>query len=120
MADQEKQPAGKDADPLFSTLLAESPELWEVVEKFVHSLPERITTMQDALHEGAIDRLRTCADQLRSAGTDYGYDQLSRRSTEMEQALHNGEIDRVSQKIAEITALVNRIREGLEKDPGSF
>jgi hypothetical protein len=120
MADQDKKPTDKDADPVFSTLLAESPELWEVVEEFVRSLPERITAMQDALHEGAIERLRTCADQLRSAGMDYGYDQLSRRSAEMEQALHGGEIDRISQKITEITSLVDRIREGLNKDPGSF
>lgn len=120
MADQDKQPADKHADPVFSTLLAEAPELWEVVEAFVRSLPERVAAMQDALHEGAVERLQTCANQLRSAGKDYGYDQLSRRSAEIEQALHGGEIDRVSEKIAEITSLVDRIREGLEKDPGSF
>ncbi len=120
MADQDKQPAHRDTDPVFSTLLAEAPELWQVVEEFVRSLPERVAAMQEALHEGAVDRLQTHADQLKQAGADLGYDQLSRRSAEIEQALHGGEIDRVSEKIAEITSLVDRIREGLEKDPGSF
>jgi HPt (histidine-containing phosphotransfer) domain-containing protein len=115
MADNQKEPSSQDADPLFSTLLAECPELWEVVQEFVHSLPQRVTAMQDALQEGALDRLGTYAHQLKGAGASYGYAEISTQASEIEQAAHNGLIDQLSGKIAEITALAARIKEGIEK-----
>ncbi|HVP12612.1 MAG TPA: Hpt domain-containing protein [Phycisphaerae bacterium] len=115
MADQEREPTSKDADPLFSTLLAECPELWDVVEEFVHSLPDRVMTMQDALRDGSLDQLKMLAHQLKGAGASYGYQAISARAGEIEQAAHNGSIDDLAAKIAEVTALVARIQEGLEK-----
>jgi histidine phosphotransfer protein HptB len=115
MADQDREPTSKDADPLFSTLLAESPELWEVVEEFVHTLPDRVTAMQDALRDGSLDQLKICAHQLKGAGASYGYEAISSRAAEIEQAAHGGSIDSLADKIAEVTNLVARIQEGLEK-----
>jgi HPt (histidine-containing phosphotransfer) domain-containing protein len=115
MASNEREPTGKDADPLFSTLLAESPELWQVVEQFVQSLPERVSAMQEALRAGSFQQVETFARQLKGIGSDCGYDIISQRAAEIEQAAHDGIIDGVSAKIDEVTALVARIRGGLEK-----
>jgi histidine phosphotransfer protein HptB len=115
MADQEREPTSKDADPLFSTLLAECPELWEVVEEFVRSLPDRVVAMQDALRDGSLDQVRICAHQLKGAGASYGYEAISQRAAEIEQSAHGGAIDALNEKITEVTSLVARIQEGLEK-----
>lgn len=115
MAGPDKEPTGKHADPFFSTLLAESPELWEVVEEFVRSLPIRVTAMQEALRDGALDRLRTHAHQLKGAGASYGYEAITRQAAEIEQAVHDGTMDRLSDKIADVTDLVSKIQQRLEK-----
>jgi histidine phosphotransfer protein HptB len=115
MADSDREPTSKDADPLFSTLLAECPELWEVVEDFVRSLPDRVSAMQDALREGSLDQLKVRAHQLKGAGASYGYQAISTQAAEIEHAAHAGSIDGLADKIAEVTALVARIQEGLEK-----
>ena len=110
MADKDREPTSKDADPLFSTLLAECPELWEVVEEFVHTLPDRVVAMQDALREGSLEELKTFAHQLKGAGASYGYQAISTRAAEIEQGARAGSVDDLAAKIAEVIALVSRIQ----------
>ncbi|MFH1419534.1 MAG: Hpt domain-containing protein [Planctomycetota bacterium] len=115
MAEFEKEPSSKDADPLFSTLLAESPELWDVVGEFVETLPARVQAMQDALRDGSLDQVCAHAQRLKGVGGSYGYEAISRRAAEIEKAAHDGVIDDLSAKIADIHAMLSRIRQGLEK-----
>lgn len=114
MMDEPKEPTGKDADPLFSTLLAECPELGDIVEQFVRSLPDRVAGMQAALHDGSVERLCAQAHQLKGAGASHGYELVSRKAAEIEQIAFMGVMDGLAEKLNEITAMIQRIREGLQ------
>lgn len=115
MADESKDPSSKEIEVLFSTLLAECPELGEVVEQFVKSLPERVAAMQDSIRDRSYDKLVQQAHQLHGAGASYGYADISKRAAEIEQAAHDGVIDVVTEKIAEVNDLIAKIRKGLEE-----
>ena len=115
MADADNDPNGVDAEPLFSTLLAESPQLWRVVDEFVRTLPDQVAAMQDALHDHALDRLQALAAQLKNAGADCGYDVVADRAGAIEQAAHGQVLDELTDKIAGLTSLVAKIQAGLKR-----
>ena len=114
MVDSNSNANNTDGEPLFSTLLAESPKLWGVVDQFVRNLPDRVTAMEDALRNQAFDRLMIIARELGSAGLDHGYDALAERAADIEQAAHDQIIDALSHRIAEMTNLIDRIQLGLQ------
>ncbi|MBN2560650.1 MAG: Hpt domain-containing protein [Phycisphaerae bacterium] len=117
MTDADKDPSGTDDEPLLSTLLADSPELWSVVDTFVRTLPDQVTAMQDALRAQAFDRIRAIASELKTGGIDHGYHTVANRAAEIEQAAHDNVVDTLSSKIAEMTALIAKIQAGLRR-PG--
>ncbi len=114
MGDVDKNPDGASAEPLFSTLLAESPQLWHVVDEFVRTLPEHIEAMKGALHERSFEQVQILARQLENNGADHGYGTIAKNAQSIEQAAHDHVVDDLANKIADLTALVTRIQAGLD------
>lgn len=115
MPDPNNNPSASNEEPLLSTLLAESPQLWSIVETFVRTLPDQVDAMRDALRQQSYDRLQTLARRLRNAGLNNGCQIVADRAAGIEQAAHDQVIDALSERINELTELVAKIQTSLQR-----
>jgi len=117
MAEDNKEPTGAESEAVLSTLLAESPQLWSVVELFVRTLPEQIAAMQEALRAQSFEQLQTLAEQLRRQGEDHQIHPLAARASELERAAREHVLQTLGLKINELSDLINQIRTNLQNPP---
>jgi hypothetical protein len=115
MPDANSNPSASNEESLLSTMLAESPQLWSIVETFVRTLPDQVDAMRDALRQQSYDRLQMLARRLRNAGLNNGCKAVADRAAGIEQAAHDHVVDALSQRIAELTELVTRIQITLQR-----
>ncbi len=108
-SDQDHGASREYAAEAFSSILSESPELWNVVQKFAMSLPSEVDSMANALSDGSYERLAAIAARLKTAGTGHGYGGVADRAATIEQAAHNHTLDDLSSKIAELRDLALEI-----------
>jgi len=114
MAGAMPDPQPADDEPLFSTLLAESPQLWEVVEDFVRTLPAKMDAIETALRASSFDQVRTIAHDLSRRGTTCGYVALRDHAAGIEQAACDHVAEALSAKIVELRELIARIQAGIQ------
>jgi len=114
MAEADNDPKGTNEEPLFSTLLAGSPQLWSVVDEFVRTLPDRIARIQAALHDQSFDQIQSLAGELREAGLSRGCNGIASRAAAIEQAAHDRAIEDLAGRITELTAMIAGIRAQLK------
>ena len=112
-AKPEPQPAGDE--PLFSTLLAQSPQLGDVVEDFVRILPIRMASIENAMRAGAYDQVRAIARDLGDRGGSCGYLALRDQSARIEQAACDHVASALTAKLTELRELIARIQAGLQR-----
>jgi hypothetical protein len=110
MAGADKDPSDVNGDHQLSALLAETPELWQVVEGFVGSLPERADALQDALREQAFDRLLNIARELRQASHDHGCKIIAEKAGAVEQAAHDRALETLEVKLRDLSDLIVDIK----------
>jgi hypothetical protein len=115
MAEAPNQPDSANEEQFLSTLLAETPELWSVVDMFVRTLPDQVSAMRDALRTQAFDRLQAIARQVQKAGLANGFRSVADRAAGIEQAAHDQVIDGLNERIAEMTDLIAKIQAGLQR-----
>lgn len=99
---------GNDAMP--SDLLADSPELSQVVEEFVALLPVRLTGLQDALRKASFENLSRLAQQFGETGGQCGYEALARKLATIEESAARRMVEDVSADLDELAGLVEQIR----------
>lgn len=116
MADHHDETPRAEADPILSSLLADYPDMLEVVEEFVRTLPERLEAMQESLRAGSYGQLARLAHQLRGAGGSHGYAPLTETATYLETAAHGRAVQDMERKLGELNELIQRVQAGLEKD----
>lgn len=115
MAEAQNQPDSANEEQFLSTLLAESPQLWSVVDVFVRTLPDQVAAMRDALRDHAFDRLQIIARQMRKASLDHGCRSVADRAAGIEQAANDHVIDALAERIVGMTELINKIQAGLHR-----
>jgi HPt (histidine-containing phosphotransfer) domain-containing protein len=96
-----------------SDMLAEDPDLRDVVEEFVHSLPDRAQQFRQALGVGDLERIRTLGHQLKGAGGSYGYPALSLVGATLESASRTGAADELTAAMVRFEKLITAIQAGL-------
>ncbi len=98
--------------PIHSTL-ANDPVLHEIVELFIHELPDRVDTLLNQAQ--AADREGMCrtAHQLKGSLGGHGLDQLTPAAMNLEQVLGAGDTkDRVEAALEELIGLCRRVQTG--------
>ena len=101
---------------LLYSSLASDPDLAELVEIFVESLPERVETLRQAFEQGDWETLRRTAHQLKGAAGSYGFDPLSPSAAQLEQRIGMGEeqdVEAVRQALDELLELCAQVRAGV-------
>jgi hypothetical protein len=110
---QSEQP--KDSsDPIFSSILAECPELWDVVEQFARGLPNQMEEMQQALEHSSYDELIERARLLINAGRGHGFPELSEYAAAVERAARGKMVDSLESQLADLRDMTQQIQAGLE------
>lgn len=82
-------PSMQSVAPLRSTLVAEDPDMRDIVEAFVGGLGARAAEFAAAHNALDWERLSVLAHQLKGAGGSYGYPTLSSLAATMERAFRD-------------------------------
>ena len=101
---------------LLYSSLASDPDLAELVEIFVESLPERVESLRQAFEQGDWETLRRTAHQIKGAAGSYGFDPLSPSAAQLEQRIGAGEdqdVEAIRQALDELLELCARVRAGM-------
>ncbi len=106
---------------LLYSSLASDPDLAELVEIFVESLPERVESLRQAFEQGDWETLRRTAHQLKGAAGSYGFDPLSPSAAQLEQSVASGpeqDVEAIRQALEELLDLCSRVRAGTPQQQG--
>lgn len=98
---------------LVSTLLAEDPEMRDLVEQFVDGLSERIRELQAAFAASDWNTLERTAHRLKGAGGSYGYPAITELAARMEAEFKARRGERFADWIAALEQLIAAARAGL-------
>lgn len=100
---------------LFSDLLADDPEMRELVVEFVDDLSDRLAKLQQAYEELDWELLTKLAHQLKGAAGSYGYSTLSQLAATMEEHFRTHSADRFKHWMEQLEAFADAARAGLEE-----
>lgn len=102
-------PAAPAAGDLpMTSLLADEPDLGDLLDEFVHMLPAKVRELQDRLAHRDTVGLRELAHQIKGAAGGYGFPHLSACAGKLEGQLHSGASAEAIRRT--IDALVSLIR----------
>lgn len=91
---------------------ADDPDMIELVEEFVESMPERVATLRSAFESGQVGEVRRIAHQLKGASGGYGFGGVGEAAGELEAAVsrqESAELERAEELLRELVDLCSRI-----------
>lgn len=98
---------------LISTLVAEDPEMRDLVEDFVSSLQARLQEFRSAHKSGDFPRLKVLAHQLKGAGGSYGYPDLTQLAADVEPRFATGDGTTFAQFEQRFMEMIHAAQRGL-------
>lgn len=103
-------------DAIFSNILAECPELWDVVERFARELPAKIEELEQTARSGGADALKDHLRQLCEQGKKLGYPALGFEAAKIEADNTDQMLDNLDYKLREMRLLADQIRAGIAQE----
>ena len=103
-----------DNTPLVSELLADEPDMADLVSSFLTRLPAYLDRLETAAASAEFVAVGRCAHDLKSVGGGYGYPLLYALAVELESAATAGDADRVTALTAQFERLTARMRAGAD------
>jgi HPt (histidine-containing phosphotransfer) domain-containing protein len=100
-------------DKLVSPLLADDPDVLDLVIQFVEGLSQRADEFRQAFEQLDWDRLVRIAHQLKGAGGSYGYRDLSRLAREAEDAFRAHSAEHFAEWMVQFEQVIAAARAGL-------
>jgi two-component system, sensor histidine kinase len=105
-------PATDDDGPVVSELLADEPEMADLVAKFLSRLPGYCGRLKAAVDSVDFTTIAHCAHDLKSVGGGYGYPSLHALAIELEAAALAHDLSQVSVSTERFYGLAARMRVG--------
>ena len=102
---------------IVSALLADDPEMLDLVEEFVNGLTNRADNFRQAHQRLDWDRLTALAHQLKGAGGSYGYPDLSTLGATMESSFRIHSAEQFASWMEQLESLSAAARAGLPSSP---
>ena len=99
--------------PILSSLLAEEPELADLIREFVKKLPDMIRNIEVAYTDNKLDELRREVHTLKGTGGNFGYKELFELTKRIEFEVVAGNLAGVGELIASLVDVAGRIEQGL-------
>lgn len=101
------------ADPIFSTILAECPELWDVVNQFARGLPGQIEELEQACQTAAYEQILDMARAMVTAGRGNGFPELAAYAAALERSARDHMLDSIESRVQDLRELARQIEAGL-------
>ncbi|MCG3126438.1 MAG: hypothetical protein CHACPFDD_01273 [Phycisphaerae bacterium] len=98
---------------LTSQLLADDPEMHDLVREFVGGLPAQLGALADAIRQSNWEQLRLLAHRLKGACGSYGYPDLSSGAAHIEAAFAQADADAMQRALDELKSLAAAAEAGL-------
>jgi HPt (histidine-containing phosphotransfer) domain-containing protein len=98
--------------PMIRSDFADDPDMVELVEDFVGSMPDRIATLRAAFESGHVEEVRRIAHQLKGASGGYGFGTVGDAAGELEAAVseqESVELKQVEIRLQELVSMCSRI-----------
>jgi len=100
-----------NADDLLISALADEPATRDLVEMFVHELPERVRALQAALRANDFTTFARLSHQLKGAAGGYGFQPITEAARELEAtAKTQQDIESLTLQLSELSELCGRAR----------
>jgi HPt (histidine-containing phosphotransfer) domain-containing protein len=97
-------------NPTLAKLMSK-PATAKLVEKFLAGLPQRVTSIQQALQAGEMNQVKVLAHQLKGAAGGYGFLAITKVSTALEAAVISGaDKSTVAAHIVSLATLCAQVR----------
>lgn len=98
---------------LTSQLLADDPDMLDLVREFVDGLSAQIDALGDAVRQSNWEQLRLLAHRLKGACGSYGYPDLSSGAAHIEAAFAQADADAMQRALDELRTLASAAEAGL-------
>ena len=96
--------------------LAADPDLGELVDLFVQTMPDRISTLDTQAKSRDWSQLAETAHQIKGAAGSYGFDQITAPAARLEAAAQARQEEQILSAFDELLTLCRRIRSGKPQD----
>ncbi|MBT3199294.1 MAG: hypothetical protein HN350_05210, partial [Phycisphaerales bacterium] len=93
---------------------ADDPDLADIIDEFVASLPDAFSKMREAMANNHHEGLRRLAHQLKGAGGGYGYPQLTDAARVLEDAAKAEDIEAAILTMNQLETLYRAIQAGCQ------
>lgn len=104
------------ATPSLRSSFADDPDMTEVLQEFVASLPGRVGELERLLEAGKFMELRRVVHQLKGAGGGYGFDRITELAATTEQSLkEDAPLETIQAEVQTLAALVRSV-EGYHRE----
>ncbi|MBI1424208.1 MAG: response regulator [Gammaproteobacteria bacterium] len=111
--DRAQTPDSAEGPPIVSSLLAEEPELVDLIREFVDRLPVMLQNIEKRYEENNIDALRHEVHTLKGTGGNFGYTELFDITKRIEFEIVARNMDTVGELIGALAAIIKRIQKGV-------
>ena len=99
-----------EATPIISQY-SDDPEMAELVEEFVNSLHERVSSIENCVSTGDLGELRRIAHQLKGSCGGYGFDVIGQAAAALETSVKAAQsVGQVNQEVVELIHLCHRAK----------
>ena len=99
----------QESTPIYS-LLADDPDLYEIVKMFVEEMPTRIDQLMNEFIAKNWSELERTAHQLRGSAGSYGFGEITPAAGKLEHALKaNFAEDEIRQSLVELIGICRRM-----------
>ncbi len=119
MTEQPHSPGDSGLDPVFSNMLAECPELWDVIEQFARGLPQQIDEMELAFANASYEQLVEWSRSLIQAGRGHGYPELAEYAAAVERSARDRLHRDIDRQLAELRDMAQQILSGIQESEPS-
>jgi len=98
--------------PIVSTLIADEPDLLDLVEQFIQRLPETISKITDAIDSGDLGTAKKEIHDLKGMGGNFGFPVLSQIAKQIETEINLQQLDSIATLLQELKSILLRIQLG--------
>lgn len=107
-AEERTAPPAYDDSVLISSL-ADDPELVQVLDIFIDTLPEMLDSIRTAWRENNMETLKRHIHELKGAGDSAGFPIVMQHAVHVEHTVATGEADQLAQAVEELLGLCEQI-----------
>lgn len=115
MTDQQHSSGEPGLDPIFSNMLAECPELWDVIDQFARGLPQQIDEMELAFANASYEQLVEWSRSLIQGGRGHGYPELAEYAAAVERSARDRLHRDIDRHLGELRDMAQQILAGIQE-----